>query len=276
MLTVLKVCREKNKSNIFKRLFGARAQAFIRTAGDVTYLEIICRQSKKGMPWKKIEDLSLSCDGKILMPKDVFPPKEGKIKRFDSMDYNIHLLLELLTEALTKEKRKTGLSLAICSQDPATIEKVLNKTLYLVPDIRIITLFPEHLYSLQMEILHQTGAAVPISDSVSAARDCNIFFAPDGLPTGLKCKENTLVLAPRGKGGGLTIRWADADIPPELDSAYSEEYDKMEFLAAFYEAGESRLATLLQPTWGKNINGSFSAEELGKYIEKNIKIPTAD
>ena len=275
MLTILKV-KESNRITLFERIFGAKAEAYIRNAGDITYLELICDKNKKGIPWKKVVRLSLDCNGKILMPKGVEPPEHIGLERFFPSCYPSDLLFELLIEVMKKIKSKKHISLAICTSDFERAEKVLKQTVSLAADIRVISAFPEQMNLLLRKILHETGAAVIVTDNAMACNGCNIIFAPEGLPSKVRGNEKSLIFAPCGKAKGLIVRWAEAQMPIELAAVYDEAYDKTEFLAAFYELGESNGSNFLRPIIGKNIKESYSLEQLSQYITKNINIPTAE
>ncbi|MBQ6569929.1 MAG: hypothetical protein IJL87_06710 [Clostridia bacterium] len=247
----------------------------MRTAEDVTYLEIICKNGKKGLPWQKIEEMLCGEERRVLMPIGITPPSESKIKRFVPDEYNIALFEEMLVQTLNKIKNKGKLYIALCTNEEQQAKRILERIIN-TANIKVISLFHEKLSDLQAEILENYGAAVPMVGSPGKDEHFNVIFAPEYLPPNIKTERNIVVFSKKANAEGIKIREITGNLPHELEEYYSNEYDKKEFAAAFYELGNSRLESLLSPVYAISLIKSYTPEELAAVIDKYINIPTAE
>jgi len=270
MLTILKVVPEAPKP-FFKRMWtdivGTKPSANLLEAAGVSYIEITAEENKNGIPWKKVELISLDCAGKMLLPKDVFPPEKSGVTRFIPNSYPDLLMFKLLISVLKNAEDKNKVSVAVYDEAityPKIIEIVKN-----AGEIKFLTNKPFEKVVIQEKIIEETGAAVTFTDKFEIADKCKVIYAPKGLPFNILGNQNSLVFAPKGRCKGTVIKNAGLEIPKEFKDIYNDMYDKIEFMSAFYEIGESKLAEKVQPDKGIGLFKIYKLDELIEILNSN-------
>lgn len=268
MLTILRVVPE-TKKKIFKKIWtdiaGPKPAANLKQAGGVSYIEITVEACKRGIPWKKVEVISLDCAGKMLLPKNVFPPKSSAVTRFVPKAYPKLLLYKLFISVLKNSQNKGKISVAV--YDEGIEYKHMLEIVRNAGEIKFLTDKPYSKLAVQEKIIEETGASVTFTDDYDAADRCAVIYAPNGLPFSILGNKNALVFAPKGRCNGTVIKSADVDIPDCLKEVYNDMYDRLDFMSAFYEIGESKAAENVNICRGFGFYSSFTAEELSKILD---------
>lgn len=262
-----------NEKSWFKRkihdLFPPAPTGILEVVEGIPYIRISCKERKKGIPWKKISEISMDCSGRILLPVGINPPENCQIKRFVPLEFPQRMLEKLAYNTLSDAKiTPSKISLAICAS-ALEVQRILPSFMNFSSEIRVISKDAEALNDFVDKTADMTGAAIMLTDDESAADSCNIILAPSGLPEGAKGNKDAIVFAcGRTNFLGTQILGVDLDIPDWIKPAYRKCYDKMEFLSAFYEIARSRKMESLLPKKAIGRAGSISDKQLGEILQE--------
>lgn len=234
----------------------------------IPYIKISCEEDEKGFPWRRINEISLDCSGRILMPNNIFPPPNSEVVRFVPEEFPAKMLEKLAITVLRKaEMTPEKLSIALYG-DFLFVQRALPLFIDFASDLRVISDDADKLADFIDGTTDLTGAVIMLTNDISCANVCNIVIAPNGIDHQYTGNEHSVLFAPkRSLCFSMQVMEADVKIPDWLMPAYRTFYDKMEFLSAFYEISKARRLEELEPVGGISRYGSISIDSIIRFFQ---------
>ena len=272
MLSMLMITPPKQRGAIAKswrRIFPPPVEARLDSAGNAPFIKIICEEHPKGIDWRMVEAHSLEPSGRLLLPRGLECPAESELRRFVPTRFMRRMLENFALETLvSSEIPPSERSLAVYGSE-AEVVRLLPRLIPLVGNLRIITRRAYAVKGIVDDTVKRTGMAICVTDEPDAG-ESTMLLAPFGGAGFITVRPDAAVIAPdRPKAEcAAWVSSARVSVPPALEEAYDEAYDVTEFTGAFYElSGMLGLAGLF-PDHGCCGKSRITAEELGKIISK--------
>lgn len=229
MFVALEVRPQPRRFFLWRWLFGSE-DLFYETgrAAGASYTRIVSACSE--IPWSRVEQAAGREVWRLLLPEGVAPPPGSRVRQYEPASFSFRLLLNAMLRVLEGQR---NLCIAVYDEQ-AVFPECLPELGLFAKDLRVVTRRPA-AYRVQADRLAlEWGLSVLITESVRAAEQADVVFAPCGFEK--LCRPDTLVFAPRGKTRGGTAVSAGAFLPPErVAGEIPEQYDPTRFCAALYE-----------------------------------------
>jgi len=274
MLSVLEIIRtpqERSLKEAWRRLTKPAVSAYMRPAGNIHYLRIMCEVRRERIDWKMIRSYSLDCADRILMPKGILPPEGLELRRFVPYEFRRRMLENMAMDILSRMEIRPELRrVAVYGQD-SEVSALLPRLAATAGEIRVITRRPFAVADTVENLRAINGAAISVTDKFDAC-GFDVLLAPAGGAPVFSVDGETIVLSPDRPGvpAALWIKSAVPALPEILAKEYSEDYDLTEFVGAFCEAGEMRELARRTPAAGVTESGQITAAEAAAMVSRTV------
>ncbi len=222
MLTSLYIKTPQYKSKVklfFSRFMFDTMCVEIKMLDDIMLktIEYTCRSGE--VNFKKLDKEIGAQRNRLLCGRDIELPKNRGYRRFESSEYKERLCTNLAISLLSL-LGEHNLSVGLVDEDARFLS--LPEYLLRHTDSVVVVSNEYQAYKEQNEnLLHEIGAPIRLSKSLSSLYDCDLIIAPERIKENLNAKPESLVLTAKKPKVELnsTVIY---DYQIELDEKYKE------------------------------------------------------
>lgn len=245
MLAALCV-KEPRRRFLSLRLRPPSVKAEIVSAGSGKFLKITAEKDRKGkLDWDQIRKAAGRESSRLLLPGNVVPPKNSRIKPFHGVELS-RKLMSLAATQLLKTVSINPRLVCISIYDPLAIMPDLPLLFIpLAADVRVFTSRPERYAAQKYTAMQEYGAVLTVTNDFRGVCNSLLVLAPDVKP------QDCSGLRHLALNNGYIMTAVSADTNPEslkgivhgyiprvshhLLSAMPAGCDIMQFLSGLYE-----------------------------------------
>ncbi|MBQ8860562.1 MAG: hypothetical protein IJ015_04405 [Ruminococcus sp.] len=271
MLTSLYIKTPENCSKVkkfFSKFLFDTMYVEVKRMEDIRLKTIEYISRSGSINFKKLDKEIGSQKNRLLCNRDVALPKDRGYKRFEGSEYKERLCTNL---GLSLLSALSTLNLSVGLIDENARFLTLPEYLLRYTDAVVVVSNQYEAYKEQNEnLLHEIGAPIRLSKSLSSLYDCDLIIAPDGINESANTKSDALILTtrkPKAKLTGTVIYDYHIELDEKYQSIMPKGLTQTYFASALYTLTREYILGSKLPSLCVSENKVHTVSSLKVYLE---------